>query len=1082
MLNALTYSNSIIYLEIPYMCRRFYLRVIIACFLASSCSLWASVPDRAEEILDIAGVRGGLVVHIGCDEGKLTAALRADDRWVVHGLDVDEDKVAAACEYVKSKGMYGPVSIDVFDGRYLPYADDLANLVVAEDLGEVEMDEVMRVLCPQGVACVKSGDEWVKTVKPRPEEMDEWTHFLHDASNNAVAADTRVGSPRRLRWVCGPLWARSHEFSSSLCAMVSAGGRIFYVFDEGLTGVTGEATPERWMLIARDAFNGVLLWKRPLERWGTGQWKNKALRSAPPEVSSRLVAGGDRVFMTLGYDAGVSALDAGTGEVLVTYEGTEGTQEVRCVDGVLVLRKGNNTVMAVDVESGKRLWEVTGGVRRLTLAGQDGRVFFQDGKEILCLGLKDGEELWRVEHARPVSLLVPQGGVVLLAGGKNLRALSMGDGDEMWAVDAAVSRNELFVAGGLAWHWEGERFVGRSLDTGEVAKRVDPAEVFTPGHHLRCYQSKATENYIITPYRGVEFVSIAGGEHTQNDWVRGPCKYGIMPCNGLLYAPPNPCFCYPGAKVTGFNALAPANSDGLAMPEESTTHRLQRGKAYGKAKGTSKAARGADWPTYRHDGRRTGAAAAGIGAKISQQWSVKLGGRLTQPVVAGRRVYVAARDEHTLYAMDMVNGEPLWHFTAGGRIDSAPTLRGDLVMFGCADGYAYCLHSSDGSLVWRFRAAPVDRRIIAFGQPESPWRVHGSILIKNDLAYLTAGRSSYLDGGITVFALDPKTGRVVHQAKVDTWARTRDDAVGKPFVPGYHMEGTHSDILVSQGDYIFMGQVKFDLNLVEQDVPYVLADANDTSTTMDLTDKPYVVADENPKQDYEKHQRDWIERTQKALLAQLHAAYGSHNLGDREMGLHVFSTAGFLDDTWFNRTYWMYSKTWPGYYLAHRGAKTGQLLAVGPERTYAVQAFPSRNLQSPLFTPGTQGYLLFADDNKTEPVLDYRTRGTTKGWGFTRNEEPVWHDWVKIRIRAMVLAGEQLFVAGPPDTVDPDEPYATFEGRKGGVLRVVAAASGKMLDEYDLPAPPVFDGMAAARGRLFVAATDGSVLCFGPEK
>ena len=33
--------------------------------------------------------RGGLVVHLGCGDGKLTAALRTGDAYLVHGLDVD---------------------------------------------------------------------------------------------------------------------------------------------------------------------------------------------------------------------------------------------------------------------------------------------------------------------------------------------------------------------------------------------------------------------------------------------------------------------------------------------------------------------------------------------------------------------------------------------------------------------------------------------------------------------------------------------------------------------------------------------------------------------------------------------------------------------------------------------------------------------------------------------------------------------------------------------------------------------------------------------------------------------------------
>jgi hypothetical protein len=262
-------------------------------------------------------------------------------------------------------------------------------------------------------------------------------------------------------------------------------------------------------------------------------------------------------------------------------------------------------------------------------------------------------------------------------------------------------------------------------------------------------------------------------------------------------------------------------------------------------------------------------------------------------------------------------------------------------------------------------------------------------------------------------------------------------------------------------------------------VPYVMADPDNKVVAMDLSGEPYTVPDENPKQDYETHQRQWIERTQPKLLEQLIRDHGGWNMGDRQLGLHVFSTAGFLDDAWFNRTFWTYSATWPGFYLAHRAPKTGQLLVVGPEKTYAVQAFPSRNLQSPLFTPGEKGYLLLADLNDNEPVLDDRTRGTTKGWGFTRLQPPAWHQRVPVRIRGMVLAGDRLFVAGPPDVVDPDDPMAAFEGRRGAVLRTCSTADGSTVAEVKLDAPPVFDGLIAAAGQLFMATTDGQIVCLG---
>ena len=40
-------------------------------------------------ILEASGVKGGLVVHLSCGDGRLTAELRPNDRYQVHGLDRD---------------------------------------------------------------------------------------------------------------------------------------------------------------------------------------------------------------------------------------------------------------------------------------------------------------------------------------------------------------------------------------------------------------------------------------------------------------------------------------------------------------------------------------------------------------------------------------------------------------------------------------------------------------------------------------------------------------------------------------------------------------------------------------------------------------------------------------------------------------------------------------------------------------------------------------------------------------------------------------------------------------------------------
>jgi len=97
-------------------------------------------------------------------------------------------------------------------------------------------------------------------------------------------------------------------------------------------------------------------------------------------------------------------------------------------------------------------------------------------------------------------------------------------------------------------------------------------------------------------------------------------------------------------------------------------------------------------------------------------------------------------------------------------------------------------------------------------------------------------------------------------------------------------------------------------------------------------------------------------------------------------------------------------------------------------------------------------------------------------------------------VRAMALANDTLFVAGPPDLVDEREMWGrsnepvfqqkmreqaeALEGSRGGVLWAVSTEDGDKLDECKLDDLPTFDGMTAAAGRLFMATTDHKLLCF----
>ncbi len=52
---------------------------------------------------------------------------------------------------------------------------------------------------------------------------------------------------------------------------------------------------------------------------------------------------------------------------------------------------------------------------------------------------------------------------------------------------------------------------------------------------------------------------------------------------------------------------------------------------------------------------------------------------------------------------------------------------------------------------------------------------------------------------------------------------------------------------------------------------------------------------------------------------------------------------------------------------------------------------------------------------------------------------------------------------------------------KGGFLQTLSVNQGAALGEQQLEASPVWDGLAAAAGRLYVALEDGTVVCLGSK-
>ena len=81
----------------------------------------------------------------------------------------------------------------------------------------------------------------------------------------------------------------------------------------------------------------------------------------------------------------------------------------------------------------------------------------------------------------------------------------------------------------------------------------------------------------------------------------------------------------------------------------------------------------------------------------------------------------------------------------------------------------------------------------------------------------------------------------------------------------------------------------------------------------------------------------------------------------------------------------------------------------------------------------------------------------------------------------MVLAGKRLYISGPPDRGPNDGAFEAIVGKKGSHFRVVSAADGATLWEFKSKRVPVFDGLIAAGGRLYMSMTDGTLMCLGAK-
>jgi hypothetical protein len=238
---------------------------------------------------------------------------------------------------------------------------------------------------------------------------------------------------------------------------------------------------------------------------------------------------------------------------------------------------------------------------------------------------------------------------------------------------------------------------------------------------------------------------------------------------------------------------------------------------------------------------------------------------------------------------------------------------------------------------------------------------------------------------------------------------------------------------------------------------------------------------------------------------------------DKEV--HLFAPISFLDDAWHQRTYWIYGRAagegWAEFQLPPKRVPCGRILCLDDTNAYGYGRDPEL-----MCNTSVTEYRLYCADKKPARKVGI---ARLEGGGWVKGEYPDdkslaghtvdwkrlarqprdklsaltyhWlHEEPEVMARAMVLANDRLFLAGPRDVVDEKQMWgrsnqkpfqekmaqqaAWLRGKRGSVMQAFAKEDGKKLAEYELDCLPAFDGLIAARGSLYMVTEDGAILCY----
>jgi outer membrane protein assembly factor BamB len=158
--------------------------------------------------------------------------------------------------------------------------------------------------------------------------------------------------------------------------------------------------------------------------------------------------------------------------------------------------------------------------------------------------------------------------------------------------------------------------------------------------------------------------------------------------------------------------------------------------------------------------------------------------------VHGKTLLIGCEHNGALLAVDMATGQEQWRFYTGAPIRVAPGSDGKRVFVSSDDGYLYALDGA-GTLLWKFRGGPSERKVIGHQRLISAWPGGPVKCVGKDRLIFIAGH--WPCDGVYIHALEAASG---HTVWTNSAARYRPSDLlqvdgGRLFVYGYGGGGAY---------------------------------------------------------------------------------------------------------------------------------------------------------------------------------------------------------------------------------------------------------------------------------------------------